>query len=62
MTDKTNKNLIFKDQDELLDFLKRQNPTFLKFYKEQYEAENVGWIISGMGSRIEIKKGNNDNI
>lgn len=52
----TNETLEFKDSKEFIHFLKIQNPSFLKYYKEQYKKENKGYFIDGIGKGIVIKK------
>lgn len=53
----TQKPLKFASSKELIAFLRRQNPTFLKRYKEQYHAENPDYSIVGIGSDVKIIKG-----
>lgn len=52
----TKQPLSFSNAEELLAFLRQQNPMLLKHYKTQYEAENNGFEVVGMGSEIKIKR------
>ena len=52
----TKQTLKFKNAEELISFLQQQNPMFLRYYKNQYEAENKGFEVVGMGSEIKIRK------
>jgi len=52
----TKQPLVFSSAEELISFLQQQNPMFLRYYKNQYEAENKGFEIVGMGSEIKIRR------
>ena len=56
MKNKNNETLIFKSGEDLLKFLKLQNPMFLKFYKLQYEEENPEFELLGLGKTLKIKR------
>lgn len=51
----TKQPLSFSSAEELLSFLRQQNPMFLKHYEAQYEAENKGFEVLGMGSETKIQ-------
>jgi len=52
----TKQPLSFTNAEELLAFLRQQNPMFLRHYKVQYEAENKGFEVVGMGYELKIKR------
>lgn len=52
----TKQPLAFNSAGELIGFLKQQNPMFLRHYKNQYEAENKGFEVVGMGYELKIKR------
>ena len=52
----TKEPLSFKSQEELLDFLSRLNPLYMKDFKKQYKAKYPNFEILDFGKNVEIRK------
>ena len=52
----TKEPLSFKSQDELLDFLSRLNPLYMRDFKKQYSAKYPTFEILDFGKNVEIRK------
>jgi hypothetical protein len=52
----TSENMEFKNSTELKDFLKMQNPTILKRYKDQLKHLHPDLVVDGIGAAIRIYK------
>ena len=52
----TKEPLVFKSQDELLDFLSRLNPLLMRNFKKQYSTKYPNFEIWDFGKNVEIKK------
>ena len=52
----TKEPLEFKSQEELLDFLSRLNPLYMKDFKNQYSAKYPTFEILDFGKNVEIRK------
>jgi len=53
---KTQKDLEFENSTSLIEFLKMQNPTYLKGYKNQFKVLQPMLKITGIGANIRITK------
>ena len=52
----TKEPLSFKSQEELLDFLSRLNPLYMRDFKNQYSAKYPTFEILDFGKNVEIRK------
>ena len=52
----TKEPLEFKSQEELLDFLSRLNPLYMRDFKNQYSAKYPTFEILDFGKNVEIRK------
>ena len=52
----TKEPLSFKSQEELLDFLSRLNPLYMKDFKKQYSDKYPTFEILDFGKNVEIRK------
>ena len=52
----TKEPLSFKSQEELLDFLLRLNPLYMRDFKNQYSAKYKDFEIIDFGKNVEIRK------
>ena len=52
----TKEPLSFKSQEELLDFLSRLNPLYMRDFKNQYSAKYPTFEIWDFGKNVEIRK------
>ena len=52
----TKEPLEFKSQEELLDFLSRLNPLYMKDFKKQYNEKYPTFEILDFGKNVEIRK------
>ena len=52
----TSKTLKFKNAKELREFLRLQNPTALKHYKQELKRLNPLLVIDGLGRGLKLKK------
>ena len=52
----TKEPLEFKSQEELLEFLSKLNPLYMKDFKKQYKAKYPNFEILDFGKNVEIKK------
>ena len=52
----TKEPLEFKSQEELIDFLSRLNPLYMKDFKKQYSAKYPTFEILDFGKNVEIRK------
>ena len=52
----TKEPLSFKSQEELLDFLSRLNPLYMKDFKKQYSEKFPLYEILDFGKNVEIRK------
>ena len=52
----TKEPLEFKSQEELLDFLSRLNPLYMKDFKKQYSDKYPTFEILDFGKNVEIRK------
>ena len=52
----TKEPLEFKSQEELLDFLSRLNPLYMKDFKKQYSDKYPTFEILDFGKNVKIRK------
>ena len=52
----TKEPLEFKSQEELLEFLSKLNPLYMKDFKKQYSAKYPTFEILDFGKNVEIRK------
>ena len=52
----TKEPLEFKSQEELLDFLSRLNPLYMRDFKNQYSAKYPTFEILDFGKNVKIRK------
>ena len=52
----TKEPLEFKSREELLDFLSRLNPLYMRDFKNQYSAKYPTFEILDFGKNVEIRK------
>ena len=52
----TKQDLVFNSQEELLDFLSRLNPLYMRDFKNQYSAKYPTFEILDFGKNVEIRK------
>ena len=52
----TKEPLEFKSKEELLDFLSRLNPLYMKDFKKQYNEKYPLYEIWDFGKNVEIRK------
>ena len=52
----TKEPLSFKSQEELLDFLSRLNPLYMRDFKNPYSAKYPTFGILDFGKNVEIRK------
>ena len=52
----TKEPLSFKSKEELLDFLSRLNPLYMKDFKKQYSEKYPDFEILELGLNVKIRK------
>ena len=52
----TKEPLSFKSKEDLLDFLSRLNPLYMKDFKKQYSEKYPTYEILNFGKNVEIRK------
>ena len=52
----TKEPLEFKSKEELLEFLSRLNPLYMRDFKNQYSAKYPTFEILDFGKNVEIRK------